>query len=101
MKQTAIIIPGAMEALQSLAKAAEQSGVPKKTLDLVHLRASQIKGCSVCVDTGLRFKKGRRTRQTNPCSPSRLASWPWGLYSVKADQSSNDSAQILLRHDFF
>jgi hypothetical protein len=41
MKQTAIIIPGAIEALQSLAKAAEQSGVPKKTLDLVHLRASQ------------------------------------------------------------
>jgi hypothetical protein len=31
---------GAMEALQSLAKAAEQSGVPNKTLDLVHLRAS-------------------------------------------------------------
>jgi hypothetical protein len=40
MKQTGIIIPGAIEALQSLAKAAEQSGVPKKTLDLIHVRAS-------------------------------------------------------------
>jgi alkylhydroperoxidase family enzyme len=66
MKQTAIIIPGAMEALQSLAKAAEQSGVPKKTLDLVHLRASQIKGCSVCVDMGLRFKKGRGRDKRTP-----------------------------------
>jgi AhpD family alkylhydroperoxidase len=63
MKQTAIIIPGAMEALQSLAKAAEQSGVPKKTLDLVHLRASQINGCSVCVDMGLRFKKANETNE--------------------------------------
>jgi len=63
MKQPAMIIPGAMEALQSLAKAAEQSGVPKKTLDLVHLRASQINGCSVCVDMGLRFKKADETNE--------------------------------------
>ena len=62
MKQTAIIIPGAMEALQSLAKAAEQSGVPKKTLDLVHPQASQINGCSVRVDMGLRFKEGGRDK---------------------------------------
>ena len=39
-----------------LGKAAEQGGVPKQTLDLVYLRASQINGCSVCVDMGLRFK---------------------------------------------
>ena len=57
MKNPAMIIPGAMEALQNLAKASEHGGVPKKTLDLVHLRASQINGCSVCVDMGIRFKK--------------------------------------------
>ena len=54
MKNPAMIIPGAMEALQNLAKASEQGGVPKKTLDLVHLRASQINGCSLCVDMGFR-----------------------------------------------
>jgi len=57
IKNPAMIIPGAMEGLQSLAKAAEQGGLPKKTLDLVHLRASQINGCSVCVDMGFRFKQ--------------------------------------------
>jgi hypothetical protein len=31
MKQPAMIIPGAMEALKSLAKAAERSGVPEDT----------------------------------------------------------------------
>ena len=45
-----MILPGAMEHLQALAKVAEKGGVPKKTLDMVHLRASQINGCSVCCD---------------------------------------------------
>jgi AhpD family alkylhydroperoxidase len=63
MKHPAMIIPGAMEALQDLAKAAEQGGVPKQTLDLVHLRASQINGCSVCVDMGFRFKKADETEE--------------------------------------
>lgn len=61
IKNPALIIPGAMEALQSMAKAVEQGGVPKKTLDLVHLRASQINGCSVCVDMNFRFKKSDET----------------------------------------
>ena len=63
MKNPAMIIPGAMEALQSLAKAAERGGVPKKTLDLVHLRASQINGCSVCVDMNFRFKTADETME--------------------------------------
>jgi AhpD family alkylhydroperoxidase len=86
MKQWTIIIPGAMEALQSLAKAAEQTGVPKKTLDLNHLRAGQMNGCSVCVDMGLRSKKGRRTRQTKACSRSLFGSWAWRLCSAKSGQ---------------
>jgi AhpD family alkylhydroperoxidase len=63
MKNPAMIIPGAMEALQNLAKASEQDGVPKTTLDLVHLRALQINGCSVCVDMGFRFKKADETNE--------------------------------------
>ena len=63
MKHPTMITPGAMEALQSLAKAAEQGGVPKKTLALVHLRASQINGCSVCVDMGFRFKERDETNE--------------------------------------
>jgi alkylhydroperoxidase family enzyme len=50
MKNPALIIPGAIEALQTLAKVAEKGGVPKRTLELVHLRVSQINGCSVCVN---------------------------------------------------
>jgi len=50
MENPAMKVPGAMEALLSLAKASTRADVPKTTHDLVHLRASQINGCSVCVD---------------------------------------------------
>src|SRR5690348_10899339 len=50
MKSPALTLPGAMEALRALAKSVEQGGVPRATIELVHLRASQINGCSVCVE---------------------------------------------------
>ena len=46
----AITVPGAMQALHALAKSTEDGGVSAGIRDLVHLRASQINGCSVCVD---------------------------------------------------
>lgn len=57
IKNPAMLIPGAMEALQALAKISEQGGVPPRTLGLVHLRASQINGCGVCVDMHPRLLK--------------------------------------------
>lgn len=50
MKNPAMIIPGAMQALAALGKASESTDVPARTLGLIHLRASQINGCGVCVD---------------------------------------------------
>jgi len=50
MTNPAMVVPGSMEALIALSTSARQAGVPPRTLDLVHLRASQINGCSVCVN---------------------------------------------------
>ena len=50
MKHPAFVVPNTMRALQDLGKALQSSDVPQETLDLVHLRASQINGCSVCVE---------------------------------------------------
>ena len=52
MKNPAMIIPDAMKAIQALNAATQQGGVPPATLGLVHLRASQINGCSFCCDSG-------------------------------------------------
>ncbi len=50
IKNPALIVPGALEAFQKLGASAKGAGIPKTTLSLVELRASQINGCSVCVD---------------------------------------------------
>ncbi len=52
MKNPAMIIPDAMKAIQALNAATQEGGVPPATLGLVHLRASQINGCSFCCDSG-------------------------------------------------
>jgi AhpD family alkylhydroperoxidase len=57
MKNPAMIIPSAMPAIQALAEATRQGGLPSATLGLVHLRASQINGCGPCVDAGSRGAK--------------------------------------------
>jgi AhpD family alkylhydroperoxidase len=49
MPNPVMSVPGALDALLALNKAASKSGLPQSTIDLVHLRASQINGCSVCV----------------------------------------------------
>lgn len=50
MKHPVMIVPGALEALQGVSKAAAKTGVPFATLKLVELRASQINGCSLCCE---------------------------------------------------
>jgi AhpD family alkylhydroperoxidase len=46
----AVAVPDALQALQALGVAVRQTDFPKTTLYLVELRASQINGCSICVD---------------------------------------------------
>jgi alkylhydroperoxidase family enzyme len=93
MKNPAMIIPGAMEALQALAKAAEQGGVPKKTLDLVHLRASQINGCSVCVDMNFRFKATDETMERL----FAVAAWKDAPYFTDAERAALTLTEAVTR----
>src|SRR6202035_5780765 len=51
------ILPDATKGIQALLMATRKGGVPSTTLELVHLRASQINGCSYCVDSGARSAK--------------------------------------------
>lgn len=48
----AMLLPGVTEHVLGVLKAVKKAGVPQATLDLVHLRASQINGCSYCVHGG-------------------------------------------------
>ncbi|MFL6161364.1 MAG: carboxymuconolactone decarboxylase family protein [Jatrophihabitantaceae bacterium] len=53
MKNPAMVLPDAMDAVKSLYKAMYSGGVSQQILELVHLRASQINGCSACVFAGV------------------------------------------------
>src|SRR5437667_726771 len=93
MKNPAMIIPGAMEALQALAKSAQQAGVSQRTLDLVHLRASQINRCSVCVDMGFRFKKPEETEERL----FAVAAWRDAPYFRDAERAALELTESVTR----
>ncbi|MBV8994572.1 MAG: carboxymuconolactone decarboxylase family protein [Pseudonocardiales bacterium] len=50
MTSPALLIPAAIKGLRAYGVSADNLGVPATTLAMVHLRASQINGCSVCVE---------------------------------------------------
>jgi AhpD family alkylhydroperoxidase len=52
MINPANLLPDSMKGIQSIVKAAHRAGVPRSTMELAHLRASQINGCSPCVYSG-------------------------------------------------
>lgn len=56
MTNPAMILPDAMTAIQGLYKSIHKAA-PQKLLGLVHLRASQVNGCSACVDAAGRSLK--------------------------------------------
>ena len=94
MENPALKISGAMDALLALSKAASKTGVPKTTHDLVHLRASQINGCSVCVDMHARDLK--RAGE----SDERLfavAAWRESPYFTDAERAALDLTESVTR----
>ncbi|KIU47390.1 MULTISPECIES: carboxymuconolactone decarboxylase family protein [Bradyrhizobium] len=62
MNHPVMVVPEAMTALQALSESTKPA-LPERLLELVHLRASQINGCSVCVD--MHPKLARRAGETD------------------------------------
>jgi len=57
MRKPFTLLPGAFDAMQALHASITKAGVPRATLELMNLRASQINGCGVCVDMHSRALK--------------------------------------------
>ena len=49
MNSPVMVVPDALPALLGLSKVISKAGLTQQTLDLVHLRASQINGCAGCI----------------------------------------------------
>ena len=94
MKNPAAIMPGAMQAIQALMGAIEKAGTPGSALQLAHLRASQINGCSVCVDGGVKHAKQAGE------SDERLfavAAWREAPYFSAAERAALALAEAMTR----
>jgi AhpD family alkylhydroperoxidase len=63
MKNPAMVVPDVLQPLLVLGESAKKGGVPSRTLELVYLRASQINGCSVCVD--MHARDARKADETD------------------------------------
>jgi AhpD family alkylhydroperoxidase len=85
MKHPVMIVPDAMRALYVLEASAKKGGVPSRTLDLVHLRTSQINGCSFRVDMHARdLKKAGETDERL----FAVAAWREAPYFTDAERSA-------------
>jgi AhpD family alkylhydroperoxidase len=94
MKNPALVVPDAIQALMALDKAIQRCGVPPVTLDLVHLRASQINGCSVCVDMHARDlrKKGESDERL-----FAVSAWRETPYFTEAERAALALAEAATR----
>lgn len=50
MANAAALLPDAWEGIQRLLVAVQKGGLDQSTLELTHMRASQINGCSACIE---------------------------------------------------
>ena len=82
MKNPAMVL-GAFEPVQALYKAVHAGGVDPATLELVHLRASQINGCSACVASGTR--SARKAGETDE-RLATVAAWREATVFTEAER---------------
>ncbi len=84
MNHPVMVLPEAMKAMQAL-NMVNQQGLPEKLLELVHLRASQINGCSVCVD--MHPKLARKAGETDE-RLFAVAAWRDTPYFTEAERAA-------------
>lgn len=100
MKNPVMVLPEALQSILALNAAIEKCGVPAKTLSLVHLRVSQINGCSVCLDLHGRELLG--IKETNERLLT-VAAWRDAPYFTPAERAAlalaESATRLSDRHD--
>lgn len=94
MQNPAVVLSGAMQPIQEIFKAVHSGGVAGEILELVHLRVSQINGCSACVDGGV------KTARKAGVSEERLATvvaWRETPYFSDEERAALDLAEVATR----
>lgn len=93
MKHPAFLVPGVMDALQALGKTTSDL-LPLHTRHLVLLRASQINGCSQCVD--MHAKDMKKTGETEE-RIFAVGAWRHAPYFTEAERAALALTEALTR----
>jgi AhpD family alkylhydroperoxidase len=94
MTHPVFLVPDAMKALAAYSRSGEGLGVSKTTSEMVHLRASQINGCSVCVQlhsTALK-KEGESDERIYG-----VAAWRDAPFYTDAERAALELTEVLTR----
>jgi len=94
MKNPAMLLPDAMQPMLALNAVLEKSDLSPTLLGLVHLRISQVNGCSVCVDMGWRqLKRGGETDERL----FAVSAWRDAPYFTEAERGALALAEAATR----
>ena len=96
MKDRVMIRPGALPGLLNFSAIATSAGVPPRTIDLVHLRVSQINDCSVCAE--MHARELRESGETE-ARVSAVAEWRESPYFTDAERAALALADSATRGD--
>jgi AhpD family alkylhydroperoxidase len=94
MTNPAFVLPDAMKGIQNLMKAANQGGVPQRTLELIGLRISQINGCSACVWGHVREAKKLGETEERLAT---VAAWREAPYFTDSERAALRLAEAVTR----
>jgi AhpD family alkylhydroperoxidase len=94
MSSVGVLVPDAVKALIAFNAAGKNDGVPEATANLVHLRASQINGCSVCTEMHSHDmqKAGESVERV-----FAVAAWRYSRYFTDAERAALALAEATTR----
>lgn len=94
MKNPATFLPQATDALVALGKIGTEYGLPEATLELTHLRVSQINGCAWCLEFG---RQNARKSGLTDSQLIQLAGWADATIFSDAERAALALAEHMTR----
>ena len=95
MNNIATVFPEIIGTLTSLNHIADKAGLSPKVLGLVHLRASQVNGCSVCVD--MHWQYSRNNADDTEERLFAVAAWRDAPFFTDAERAALALAESVTR----
>ncbi|MNS78435.1 Carboxymuconolactone decarboxylase family protein [compost metagenome] len=88
------IFPKALPSIVALVGAVKTAGLPAKTIELVYMRASQINGCSFCLDIHAREMRQLGENDARVCG---VAAWREAPYFTHAERAALALTEAMTR----